>query len=125
LRVLVNKLKSGTQIINVLKDELKYDGATKRLVAEQCEVKPKINALKCDNGSQLNQWKLALNEPSSVKLITEILNEEINFFKQSSHIKFNPGNTWPNAKSTNSRPPTVLPSKEVHTIPHYKFDKCQ
>jgi len=50
-----------------------------------------------------------------VNLITEILNEEIKFLKQSSYINFNPGNTWPNAKSSNSRPPTVRPSKEVHT----------
>jgi len=38
-----------------------------------CEVKPKISALQCDNCSQPdNQLKLALNELSSVKLITEI-----------------------------------------------------
>ena len=36
-------------------------------------------------------------------------------FWKSSHINFNPGNTWPNSKSINSRPPTVRPSKEVHT----------
>jgi len=30
LQVLVNELKSMTEIINVLKDELKYDGATKQ-----------------------------------------------------------------------------------------------
>ena len=27
---LINELKSGTEIINILKDELKYDGATKQ-----------------------------------------------------------------------------------------------
>jgi len=84
-----------------------------------CEVEPKISALQCDNCSQLdNQLKLALNELSSVKLITEILNKEIKILKQTSHINFNPGNTRSTAKSSNSRrPATVLPSKEVHTTP--------
>jgi len=66
--------------VSVLKGELKYDGATKqdRLPNSECKVEPKISALQCDNCSQLdNQLKLALNELSSVKLITEILNEEI------------------------------------------------
>ena len=40
-------------------------------------------------------------------------NEEIQFLKQSSDINFNPGNTWPNANSSNSRPATVWPTKEV------------
>ena len=87
LQVLVNELKSMTEIINVLKGELKYDGATKqdRLPNCVCEVEPKISALQCDNCSQLhNQLKLALNERSSVKLITEILNE----IKILKHISY-------------------------------------
>ena len=114
----MNDLKSMTEIINVLKDELKYDGATKqdRLPNNVCEAKPKISALQCDSCSELdNQLKLALNELSSVKLITEILNEEIKILKQTSHINFNPGNTWSTTKSSNSRcPATVRPPKEVH-----------
>ena len=83
-----------------------------------CEAKSKISTLQCDSCSQLdNQLKLALNDLSSVKLITEILNEEIKILKQTSHINFNLGNTWSTAKSINSRhPSTVQPSKEVHTI---------
>ena len=51
-----------------------------------------------------------------MKLITEILNEEIKILKQSSYINFNPGNTRSTAKSSNSGcPTTVLPSREVHT----------
>jgi len=64
-----------------------------------CEVKPTISDLQCDNCSQLdNQQKLALNELSSVKLITEILNEEIKILKQKSYINFNSGNTRSTAK---------------------------
>jgi len=36
LRVLVNELKSMTEIISVLKDELKYDCHETASVAEQC-----------------------------------------------------------------------------------------
>jgi len=119
LQVLVNELTSINEIIIVLKDELKYDGAMKQdqLPNNVCEAKPKISALWCDSCSQLdNQLKLALNELSSVKLITEILNEEIKILKQTSNINFNPGNTWSTTKSSNSRrPATVRPPKEVHT----------
>ena len=108
-----------TEIINVLKDELKYDGATKhdRLPKSVCEAKPKVSALQCDSCSQIdNQLKLAQNELSSVKLTTEILNGVIKILKQTSHINFNPGNTWSTAKSSKShRPATIRPPKEVHT----------
>jgi hypothetical protein len=60
--------------------------------------------------------KEALNELSSVKLITEILNEEIKFLEQTSHIDSNAGSSWSIAKSRNSRGvTTVPPSREVHT----------
>ena len=108
-----------TEIIDVLKDELKYDGAMTqdRLPNNVCEAKPKISALQCDSCSHLdNQLKLSLNELSSVKLITEILNEEIKILKQTSHINFNIGNTWSTTRSSNSsRPATVRPPIEVHT----------
>jgi len=56
-----------TAVINVLKDDLKYNGATKqdRFPNSVYEVKPKISALQCDSCSQLdNQLKLGLNELS-------------------------------------------------------------
>ena len=77
-----------TEITNFLKEELKYDSATTQdwLSNRAREGKPKISALQCDNCSQPdNQLKVALNELSSVKLITEILNEEIKILKQISH----------------------------------------
>jgi hypothetical protein len=51
-----------------------------------------------------------------VKQITEILNKEIKFLKQTSHIDSNGGNSWSVATSSNSRVLTnVRPSKELHT----------
>jgi hypothetical protein len=64
---------------------------------------------------------VTLNELSSVKLIIEILSEEIKILKQTSHINLNPGTTWSTAKSSNPRSPTtVRQPKEVHGIStHY------
>jgi hypothetical protein len=78
-----------TEIINILKEELKYDSATKQdqTLDSACEGKPKTSSLQCCNCSQLeNLLKEALNELRSVKLITEILNEEMKIVKQTSHI---------------------------------------
>jgi len=46
LQVFVNELKSITEIINILKEELKYASATKqdRLLNSACEGTPKISA---------------------------------------------------------------------------------
>jgi len=118
-QVFVNEIKSMTEIINIQKEELKHDSATKQdqMLVSACEGKPTTSSLQCCNCSQLeNQLKEARNELSSVKLITEILNEEIKILKQSSHIDSNAGNSWSIAKSSNSRgSSTARPSKEVHS----------
>jgi hypothetical protein len=72
-----------------LKDELIYKGAAKQDQPQNnvLEVHPKITAMQCDNCSQLNnQLEISLNELSSVKLITEILNEEIKTLKHTTHL---------------------------------------
>jgi hypothetical protein len=55
-----------------------------------------------------NQLKEVLNELSSVKLIIDILNDEINFLKQISLIDSNAGNSWLMSKSRNSSGVTML-----------------
>ena len=80
-QVFVNEIKSMIEIINHLKKEQKYDSATKqdRMLNSVCEEQPKTSSLQYFNCSNLeNQLKDALNGLSSVKLITEILNDEIN-----------------------------------------------
>ena len=87
LQFLTKELKSMSEIINVLKEEMVYKGAAKQHQIPNTvhEINPKINAIQCDNCSQLdNQLKIAINELSSVKLITEILNEEIKTPKLTS-----------------------------------------
>jgi hypothetical protein len=60
--------------------------------------------------------KDTLSEISTVKLITEILEEEIKLLKQTSHNDSNTGGPWLNAKSRNPRSPTIVElPKEVHT----------
>jgi hypothetical protein len=108
-----------SEIIKILKEELKYDSATKHewMWDSARERKPKTNLHQCSNCSQLeNLLKEALNELSSVKLIMDILNEEIKFLKQISPIDPNASNSWFMSKSINSRCLTTLqPSKLTHT----------
>jgi len=61
-----------------------------------------------------NQLKELLNELSSVKLIMDILYEEIKFLKQTS-IDSNANNSWSVPKSRNSSGLTVFqPTNETH-----------
>ena len=91
-----------------------------------CDGKLKASSLQCRNCYQLkNQLKETLNELSSVKLIAEILNEEIKSLKQTSNTDSNTGNSWICAKPGNSRDlTTVQPPKEVNTTHGIPFT-CQ
>ena len=95
-KVLVNEIKSMTETINILKEELIHDNRTKleNVHNHVCDGKPKASSLQCRNCSQLeNQLKEALNELRSVKLTAEILNEEIKSLKQTSNTDSNTGNS--------------------------------
>jgi len=129
IQVLVNEMKSMTEIISILKEELKYHGAAsqERRSISTCTGEPSTNSQYCCKCSKLEtQLKNTLSELSSVKLITEILNDEIKLLKQTSHNDFNTDGPWINAKSRNSRSPaTVQQPKEAltsHGIPvAYQF----
>jgi hypothetical protein len=76
-------------IINHLEKEQNYDSTTKQdgMLNSACEEQPKTSSVQCCNCSNLeNQLKEALNGLSSVKLITEILNEVIKSLKQTFHM---------------------------------------
>jgi hypothetical protein len=115
IHVLVNEMKSMAEILSILKEELKYGAASReRRTISSCTGEPSTNSLYCCKCSE--QLKDALSELSSVKLITEILNDEIKLLKQMSHNDSNTGGPWINAKSRNPRSPAIVQQpKEVHT----------
>jgi hypothetical protein len=85
-QVLVNEMKSMTEIISILKEELKHHGSAsqERRSNSTCTGEPSTNSLYCYKCSELEtQLKDALSELSSVKLITEILNNEVKLLKQT------------------------------------------
>jgi len=95
-QVFVNEIKSITEIINHLEKEQKCDSARKedRMLNSVCEEQPKTSSVLCCNCSNLeNQLKDAPNDISSVKLITEILIDEIKSLKPTSEIDSNVSNS--------------------------------
>ena len=126
-KVLVNEIKSMTETINILKEELIYNNTKLEGVNNHvCDGKLKASSVQCRNRSQLeNQLKETLNELSSVKLIAEILNEEIKSLNKYLNTDPNSGNSWLCAKPSNSRDlTTVQPPKEVNTTHGFPFT-CQ
>jgi len=84
---LVNEVKSMTEIISILKEERKYQDASsrERETISTYTCKQSTDLLYCGKCSELEiQLKDALSELSSVKLITEMLNNEIKLLKQTS-----------------------------------------
>ena len=126
-KVLVNEIKSMTETINILKEELIYNNTKLEGVNNHvCDGKLKASSVQCRNRSQLeNQLKETLNELSSVKLIAEILNEEIKSLNKYLNTDPNSGNSWLCAKPSNSHYlTTVQPPKEVNTTHGFPFT-CQ
>jgi hypothetical protein len=127
-QVLVNEIKSMTEIISIFKEELKYHNATsqERNSNSTYTGTPSTNSPYCSKHSELeNQLKDTSSELSSVKLITEILNEEIKVLKQTSHNDSTSSSPWLNVKSSHPRrPSTIQPPKEVH-ITHGIPVACQ
>jgi len=96
VQTLENEVKSMTEIINILRDELKYNRAYKkdRKSNSTYAEKLKTSSTHCCKYTQLeSQLQVALNELSSVKLITNILSEEIKFLKQTSLVDSNADNS--------------------------------
>ena len=86
-QVLVNEVKSLTEIISILKEELKHQDVSprERKTISTCTCEQSTDLLYCGRCSELEmQLKDTLSELKSVKLITEILNSEIKLLKQTS-----------------------------------------
>jgi hypothetical protein len=110
-----------TEIINILRGELKYNRAYKevRNLKSTYAEKLKTRSTQCCKCTQLeSQLQVALNERSSVKLITTILKEEFKSLKQTSHVDSKAGNSWISVKPSNSRGPTAIrPPETTYTSP--------
>jgi len=115
----VNELKSMSEIIKILKDDLKCVGASTSdpLPKNACEGKATLSSHQCCNCSQLElQLKETLSELSSVKLVVEILHEEIKSLKNLSPMDSTADSTCPTVKSSISHVSSTLrPSTEKHT----------
>ena len=83
----VNELKSMKVAMRILKENLKYVSSTKNglFTDSVCDVNPDSRSRQCCNRIHLeNQLKESLSELSSVKLIVEIISDEIKSLKQIS-----------------------------------------
>ena len=68
----------------------------------------KVNLTHCEKCSQLeSQLKTTLNELSSMKLINNILNEEITAMKHPTHAGYKDNNSYTSANLPDSSCPTV------------------
>ena len=116
-QVLVSEIKSMSEMINILKEELNYLSPTPRVRPNiTCSNKPANSSLYCGKCYELEtQLKDTSNELSSVKLI-EILNEEIRALKHTPNNDANTNRPRANARTRGPRGPAIVQShKEVPT----------
>jgi len=106
-QALVNEIKSMTEIINILKEDLHHQTTTshERKLNSTCTTKnPTRTSTDCCKLLDLEiQLKEILREQSSVKLISEILNKENQALNQTSHNDASTNSTWMNARSRGPR----------------------
>jgi len=118
VQALVNEVKSMSATINILMEELKYvsvNEGTRKPISTYAE-KLKSGPNPCGKCAQSeSQLQAALDELNSVKLINNILHEEIKLLTQSSYEVSNDINSWTIAKP--SRSTTTRTSKTTHTSP--------
>jgi len=127
-QVLVSEIKSMSEIINILKEELNYHSTMPRVGPNiTCSNKLANSSLYCGKCYELEtQLTDTSNELSSVKLIIDILNEEIKALKQTPNNDAYTNRPWANARTRGPRGPAIVQlHKEVpttHGIPttdHY------
>ena len=106
-----------TEIINILKEELKYDGVDghKGNSNSGSAKKTSYNNTQCRNYVKLeNKLKETTNNLCTMTLISEILSEGIRDIKQETHVasnNINNDNRWQSVKTNNSsHPNSAMPS---------------
>ena len=108
-----------TEISNILKEELKYDGGEghKGNTNSGSAKKTSYNNTQCRNCvKRENKLKETTNNLSSMTLISEILGEEIRDMKQETHVvsnNINNDNRWQSVKANKlSHPNSAMPSRK-------------
>jgi hypothetical protein len=97
-----DELTSMTEIINVLKEEVKYVRTVnhdQRAYSERAK-KPTVIHSQCDKCSKLESQLKLVNNLNSVKQTTENLTEETKIVNQTSHTASNTYNPWLTTRST-------------------------
>ena len=124
LQYLKEEIRSMTEIINILKEELKYDGVDghKGNSNSGSAKKTSYNNTQCRNYVKLeNKLKETTNNLCTMTLISEILSEGIRDIKQETHVasnNINNDNRWQSVKTNNSsHPNSAMPSMKEQ-IPH-------
>jgi hypothetical protein len=115
---LINELKSMMEIINILKEEVKYDRTVNhdQRTYSEWAIKPKVIHSQCDNCSKFESQLKLVHNLNSVKQTAEILTEEIKPVKQTLHKASNTHNPWLTTRSNkihghhSVRPPAREPS---------------
>ena len=118
LQAFVSEMKTVSEGIKILKDEHKTGNVTKSvpMLYSTCGGDSNISSYQCCDGIQLkSQLKESLNELRSVKLIVEILNNEIKTLNQSFSTDSNANPTWVTTKLSNFCARTTLrPTRSKH-----------
>ena len=106
IQALESEVKCLSEIISTLKDESNLVSANKEDRKLTCtnSVNCKSITIQCNKCAQLeSQLQIALNEASSLKLITDILSEECKSMKQSTQMVSNTNISWSTVKGNNLR----------------------
>ena len=118
VQYLKKEIRSMNKIINILKEELKYDGGEghKGNTNSGSAKKTSYNNTQCRNCvKRENKLKETTNNLSSMTLISEILGEEIRDMKQETHVvsNINNDNRWQSVKTNKlSQPNSAVPSRK-------------
>jgi len=115
VQTIADEVKSMIETINILRDEVKYIRPDNEVRNSNCTYADKVKTSSTHNSksTQLeSQLQETLYELNSMKLITNILKEDLKSLKQSVYLDHNTGNSWISVKPSYSRDPMASRSPE-------------
>ena len=105
IQALEKEVKSLTEIINILSEELKHDDTTNEVRKADCTYADKLksnNTMSCKCDQMKPKLLVAQNELSSVKTVTDIISEELKSMKQTTYMNMFPTISCSSVKSSKS-----------------------